>query len=472
MDQIDCFVGGWTSQADEVAMLTYRLRTAVPASLTGQLQLTDVGLAQPAKASLQRYLEELKDRMRAKARAEGVHPTYKASETDILQGALEMHDTMVKLNSEKQTVLRVARACGWLHYRPDGAGNLVEAGRQPWAKDFPEGHSKLGPELLAQRGSFVREGKPVPLEKREEGQEEEGELQPARQFENAPTHSGFFFDMPLDFDMSEKETEQILELLQHPRERQNMPWLQKVSQTTSQKKARKDKQKKKGLKKEALEEWRKKAGKKSQKAAVQQVVPEASRGKGKKQKPSSKLKTSLKMKSSVARKLLKRAKKKAEKAKQAKEAHAEEEIADSTWVGKTAKVVGETGVALWQGSLVKVRKARTQTVLCDFQGQQRWMVKEDLECPVKPGKAASQLAPKETAQKAREALRREPDMQVTAYRLGELVSDEQIVAGMAELRQRLMFPESIFEVRPVELKAAMDSGEEPAAVKLWKETCF
>ncbi|CAK9051984.1 unnamed protein product, partial [Durusdinium trenchii] len=310
------------------------------------------------------YLEELKDRMRAKARAEGVHPTYKASETDILQGALEMHDTMVKLNSEKQTVLRVARACGWLHYRPDGAGNLVEAGRQPWAKDFPEGHSKLGPELLAQRGSFVREGKPVPLEKREEGQEEEGELQPARQFEN--------------------ETEQILELLQHPRERQNMPWLQKVSQTTSQKKARKDKQKKKGLKKEALEEWRKKAGKKSQKAAVQQVVPEASRGKGKKQKPSSKLKTSLKMKSSVARKLLKRAKKKAEKAKQAKEAHAEEEIADSTWVGKTAKVVGETGVALWQGSLVKVRKARTQTVLCDFQGQQRWMVKEDLECPVKP----------------------------------------------------------------------------------------
>ena len=63
VDQIDCFVGGWTSQADEVAMLTYRLRTAVPASLTGQLQLTDVGLAQPAKASLQRYLEELKDRM-------------------------------------------------------------------------------------------------------------------------------------------------------------------------------------------------------------------------------------------------------------------------------------------------------------------------------------------------------------------------------------------------------------------------
>ena len=100
------------------------------------------------------------------------------------------------------------------------------------------------------------------------------------------------------------------------------------------------------------------------------------------------------------------------------------------------------------------------------------MAKEDLECPVKPGKAASQLAPKETAQKVREALRREPDTQVTAYRLGELVSDEQIGAGMAELRQRLMFPESIFEVRPVELKAAMDSGEEPAAVKLWKETCF
>ena len=130
--------------------------------------------------------------MRAKARAEGVHPTYKASETDILQGALEMHDTMVKLNREKQTVLRVARACGWLHYRPDRAGNLVEAGRQPWAKDFPEGHSKLGPELLAQRGSFVQEGKPVPLEKREEGREEEGERQPARQFEDAPTHSGFF----------------------------------------------------------------------------------------------------------------------------------------------------------------------------------------------------------------------------------------------------------------------------------------
>lgn len=75
-----------------------------------------------------------------------------------------------------------------------------------------------------------------------------------------------------------------------------------------------------------------------------------------------------------------------------------------------------------------------QTVLCEMQGPQRWMSREKLDCPVKPGKAASKLSLNESPE--REALHKEPNMQVSVYRVGELVSDEHILAGMAELRQK------------------------------------
>ena len=70
VSMIDAFTGGWCDSAAEAAFLS--LRFCVPAGCTGIAQLTDVGLAQPSKAALQRFQTELKDRLREKARQENV----------------------------------------------------------------------------------------------------------------------------------------------------------------------------------------------------------------------------------------------------------------------------------------------------------------------------------------------------------------------------------------------------------------
>lgn len=121
------------------------------AGTTGLTQLTDIALAQPAKAALSRYHNDLRDMLREKARQEGVTPTYKTGLAEILEAARVMHQRMQQLNETSETVLRGARSGGWLHYRPDEAGDLQPVSAQPWAKDFPEGNSKMAPHMLSDR---------------------------------------------------------------------------------------------------------------------------------------------------------------------------------------------------------------------------------------------------------------------------------------------------------------------------------
>ena len=230
LDQVDAFAGAWTETADETAFLTNRLRSCVPASCTGLVQLTDVGLAMPAKSALSRFQEELRDLMRAKAAAEGTVPTYRASQADVLDAALAMHRLMHRQNESRQTVLRTARQCGWLHFRPDADGKLQPVASQEWAKHFPEGHSKLKPEWLADRGRYVMNGEPEPLPV--EGEAPEG-VSPSQVGceQLVPRHletglvspeTGCHFEMPVHWEMSEEDVEKINYLLQHPRERESV----------------------------------------------------------------------------------------------------------------------------------------------------------------------------------------------------------------------------------------------------------
>ena len=168
--------------------------------------------------------------MRAKAAAEGTVPTYRASQADVLDAALAMHRLMHRQNESRQTVLRTARQCGWLHFRPDADGKLQPVANQEWAKHFPEGHSKLKPEWLADRGRYVMNGEPEPLPV--EGEAPEG-VSPSQVGceQLVPRHletglvspeTGCHFEMPVHWEMSEEDVEKINYLLQHPRERESV----------------------------------------------------------------------------------------------------------------------------------------------------------------------------------------------------------------------------------------------------------
>ena len=84
VDLIDSFVGGWTKAGNEAVLVTRRLRACVSTGTTGLTQLTDIALAQPAKAALSRNHADLRDMLREKARQEGVAPTYKTGLAEML----------------------------------------------------------------------------------------------------------------------------------------------------------------------------------------------------------------------------------------------------------------------------------------------------------------------------------------------------------------------------------------------------
>ena len=70
-----------------------------------------------------------------------------------------MHDRMVELNSQNNTVLAECRAGGWFHYRPTKAG-LVKASDQEWAASLTEGSSRMDNEFRKRRDSCVVNGVP------------------------------------------------------------------------------------------------------------------------------------------------------------------------------------------------------------------------------------------------------------------------------------------------------------------------
>jgi hypothetical protein len=126
---IDHFAAGWTEEALQTAWLLQRIQTGVPAGCTSLVQVTDVGLAAQAKAALNRWKDAARDRMREKARQEGVQCTYQMDAADLMQAALSMHSQMLMQSEEENTVLRTSRQAGWLHFRPQH-GRLVLASEQ------------------------------------------------------------------------------------------------------------------------------------------------------------------------------------------------------------------------------------------------------------------------------------------------------------------------------------------------------
>ncbi len=158
----------WTEQAAERNWLSQTMQQCVPLGCTPLVQVTDTGLAMPAKAAARATHDRQRDLLRLKARQEKTKAVYKCGPREVLQTAQAMHFRMVALNSERQTVLAEARACGWLHWRPNPERVLLEpASSQAWAKPLTEGSSRMGPEFRVNRDSWVEAGVPKPLEGRQ-----------------------------------------------------------------------------------------------------------------------------------------------------------------------------------------------------------------------------------------------------------------------------------------------------------------
>ncbi|CAE7855117.1 unnamed protein product, partial [Symbiodinium necroappetens] len=140
---VDMFAAAWTEDSMHAAALLQRAQTGIAAGCTGLTQVTDTGFGQPAKAALARWQEELKQRMREKARQQKVHCTYRTGPQDILQAARQMHARMVEINETDSTILRCMRQAGWFRFRPDSHGLLQDCGSQSWCQSFSEGSDKL-----------------------------------------------------------------------------------------------------------------------------------------------------------------------------------------------------------------------------------------------------------------------------------------------------------------------------------------
>ena len=156
---VDSLGTHWTDRAQEQNYLQQQMQACVPAGCTPLVQPTDTGFAQPAKAAGREEHERLRSLLRQKARQEGTGVRYKVGCREILQTVQAMHLRMCELNQSRQTVLAEARACGWLHWRPQvGTGRLVPVQGQPWANGLTEGSSRMGPDFREQRSSWVEDG--------------------------------------------------------------------------------------------------------------------------------------------------------------------------------------------------------------------------------------------------------------------------------------------------------------------------
>ena len=111
---VDCFAGAWTACSKEACWLLQQLQGCVAPGCTAVSQITDTGLAAPAKAALNREKEELRELLKLKARQEGVQPRqfsevrtrYFADNATVLRCAASMHLDMVP--RQRQRAARVS----------------------------------------------------------------------------------------------------------------------------------------------------------------------------------------------------------------------------------------------------------------------------------------------------------------------------------------------------------------------------
>ncbi len=86
---VDAFSAGWTEAAQQTNWLLGQLQDCVAKGCTAISQITDTGLAMPAKAAARREQDRLRHLMRQKAQLEGLQSCpYKAGCREILQVAV------------------------------------------------------------------------------------------------------------------------------------------------------------------------------------------------------------------------------------------------------------------------------------------------------------------------------------------------------------------------------------------------
>ena len=115
------------------------MQAVVPPGCTHLVQVTDTGFAQPAKAACTAEHEHQRRMLKLKARQEKTKPVYKRGPAEVARAAQAMHQKMVAISADREQVLAEARACGWLHYRPNRTGSLELAEKQAWAAKHSEG---------------------------------------------------------------------------------------------------------------------------------------------------------------------------------------------------------------------------------------------------------------------------------------------------------------------------------------------
>ena len=177
---VDSLRTHWTAEAEERNYLSGTLQASVPAGCTPLGQVTDTGFAQPAKAAAREFHDDLRSVLQLKARSEGAKTVYKVGPRELLQTAEVMHRRFVSLNESQQTVLAEARACGWLHFRPDKQAKVLQSvASQRWSARYPEGSSRMGPEFRQGRDDWVVNRVSQPLQ-----------TQPTRSRSRTPPRSG------------------------------------------------------------------------------------------------------------------------------------------------------------------------------------------------------------------------------------------------------------------------------------------
>jgi len=288
---VDAFSGGWSSTGEEVSFLCQQLQASVAPGCTAVSQITDTGLAAPAKEAACQEKEKLRELLRLKARQQGVPARYKTGLREMLGVAYSMHRKMVEENQANQTVLREFRQCGWAAWRPQ-AGRLVQSSLQEWAKPFPESSAKIRACCRAERLSWLDEaGKP------QLGQHwSSARLQPSNGCEQPelpkalqPAEMEVSYDRPgeaveLELDQSwlnEAEDRTVQALMLHPSERSaEQQYLAELALLPSQAPPAQAKEAPgpKPDRPERVKAWRASLGKKKLADRLMQIVPLASQG--------------------------------------------------------------------------------------------------------------------------------------------------------------------------------------------------
>ncbi|CAE7627376.1 unnamed protein product [Symbiodinium sp. CCMP2592] len=459
---VDTPGGAWTTESMHAAALLQRAQTGIAAGCTGLTQVTDIGFAQPAKAALRRWQEDLKQRMREKARQQKVQCTYKTGPADILEAARQMHARMVQL----KTVVRCMRQGGWFHFRPDSEGRLHDCGSQKWCLDFPEGNAKLGSDHLRDRSRWVdKTGKVLPWT-----EADSKTFDQSNAFEPEATYLLGQTDIHLSFRakpnllaQSERELREVILRQVHPNQRRRL-FQEQVDQTTSQTKTEKQQKKEKRIKnakqdrkrRKLLKEWRQQQANKTKKQALLSVVPKVGQKKAKK-----KASKGDKKPSEV---------KKQQKKDQAKKAQrrAAEPGSEGHLHGKQARVIGDLAPQTLLGKIVVCGNQTDSQVLINADGFHEWVSHTDITLDVRDRQFPLVLDFESfpSAAASEEAAASAKDLRL--YKHEELLTDSQLEAGIREMSYRFSHgadPASLCVLRPAEAKQLIQTHTLKAAAK-------